>query len=242
MNERNHLNDFKFGLALQINPLPRSLNQLLLFRSLISIAMLGFLSSKNWRAWKYEWLKKRTFFNTSHRRFPLLLCFIKVASFLICFIERNADWNRTREKNIGKKKQRWEFTRRAVLRKREKKRRKEKYTNYQTSPCFLRVFITLARLGLEWPSGSYPCTSGSTGIKTSIVDIVSCRCRRHQPRLRKGFNKRKNACATGRRTGMKIKRGRRKLSIRFPYPIFSLPRKICISYKSSPSISLSRHG
>lgn len=243
MNERNHLNDFKFRLALQINPLPRSLNQLLLFRSLISIAMLGFLSSKNWRAWKYEWLKKTTFLNTSHRRFPLLLCFIKVASFLICFIERNADWNRrTREKNIGKKKQRWEFTRRAVLRKREEERRKEKYTNYQTSPCFLRVFITLARLGLEWPSGSYPCTSGSTGIKTSIVDIVSCRCRRHQPRLRKGFNKRKNACATGRRTGMKIKRGRRKLSIRFPYPIFSLPRKICISYKSSLSISLSRRG
>lgn len=75
------------------------------------------------------------------------------------------------------------FTTRVVLRKREKKRKKEekkKYTNYQTSPCFLRVFITLARLGLEWPWGSYPCTSGSTGIKTSIVDIVSCRCRRHQ--------------------------------------------------------------
>lgn len=37
-----------------------------------------------------------------------------------------------------------------------------------------RVFITLARRRLERPSGSYPCTSGSTGIKTSIVDIVSC--------------------------------------------------------------------
>lgn len=141
MNERNHLNDFKFGLALQINPLPRSLNQLLLFRSLISIAMLGFLSSKNWRAWKYEWLKKTTFLNTSHRRFPLLLCFIKVASFLICFIERNADWNRRRrEKNIGKKKAKMRIYKESSIKKKRRGKKEGKIYELPDEPLFSARF------------------------------------------------------------------------------------------------------
>lgn len=93
MNERNHLNDFKFGLALQSTS---ALVEPIITLSIVNQyrdARIPFLERtlKNWRAWKYEWLKKTTFLNTSHRRFPLLLCFIKVASFLICFIERNAD-------------------------------------------------------------------------------------------------------------------------------------------------------
>lgn len=67
-----------------------------------------------------------------------------------------------------------------------------KYANYRASPCFLGArFHYACWLGLEWPPGSYPCTSGSTGIKTSIVDIVSWLQRRRV--ARKEFNEQRNA-------------------------------------------------
>lgn len=81
------------------------------------------------------------------------------------------------------------------IKKKRREKKEGKIHELPDEPLFSARFHYACSTWTRVALGSYPCTSGSTGIKTSIVDIVSCRCRRHQPRLRKGFNKRKNVHA-----------------------------------------------